>query len=486
MERGVEPAGPDEGPDGVHPGLSRDRVVEGHLLQARPARSVVPLAEEALGLVAIVDVGALEESDQLGVGAFRQVEPEDAGRLAVADPVEPPLEAVDPGGVPVGVLIAVVAVVPVEDVERAVGPGLLDDGHEPGVVGPEEVALGLAEVGRAVFFEPVDVDPVAVDVAHVELAPVLLRVRGAVEVGDPAVGGLLVLVVDDRLQLPGERGVRAALPVVIAGLGQVPEVVDHAGAGEGVADLVEGDPPGVAGPFAEDLEVAGLRVDPEDGAGEFVDLAAMLDPGRVEDAVPAVEPAVRPPGQRVRQLVGVEPAEAGDDDLGLVRLAVAVGVLQEEDIGRVGDPDPAGADGDPRGDVQAFGEDRELVGPAVAVGVLQDLDPVPAGPGRPPGVFQALGHPDPPTLVEGHRDRVDDLRLARDQLDPEPGRHGHPRDRLRRRERRARRPVLGMRDRPGLLGRGGRGDQEKRTQQEDDPAKRCQPRGDLIKRTQAP
>ena len=46
-------------------------------------------------------------------------------RVLVADAVEPALEPVDAGGVAVGVLIAVVAVVPVEDVEAAVGAGLL-------------------------------------------------------------------------------------------------------------------------------------------------------------------------------------------------------------------------------------------------------------------------------------------------------------------------------------------------------------------------
>ena len=54
-------------------------------------------------------------------------------------------------------------------------------------------------------------------------------------------------------------------------------------------------------------------------------------------------------------------AEAGDDDFSLVGLAVAVGVLEEEDVGRVGDPDAAVADGDAGGDVQAVGEDGDLV-----------------------------------------------------------------------------------------------------------------------------
>ena len=98
----------------------------------------------------------------------------------------------------------------------------------------------------------------------------------------------------------------------------------------------------------------------------------------VEDAVPAVEPAVGAPGQRIGQLVGIVAAEAGHDDLAGVGLAVAVAILEEEDVGRVGHPDAAVADGDSGGDVQAVGEDGEPVGLAVAVGILEDLDPIAA------------------------------------------------------------------------------------------------------------
>ena len=129
-----------------------------------------------------------------------------------------------------------------------------------------------------------------------------------------------------------------------------------------------------------------------------------------------------------------------------VGLAVAVGVLEEEDVGRVGDPDAAVADGDARGDVQPLGEDGELVGLAVAVGVFEDLDAVPARPGGLRGILEALGDPDPAPLVERHRDRVDDVRLAGDELDGEALGHRHLLDRLLRRERRPGRLVLGVGD----------------------------------------
>ena len=161
---------------------------------------------------------------------------------------------------------------------------------------------------------------VAVDVAHVEPAAILGRIGRAVEVVDAAIRRLLVGVVHDRLDRPGERRIRAALADVIARLDQVPEVVDHAGAREERALGVDRDPPGVARPLAPDLEDPGLGMDAEDRAGELVRLAVLRRHlAGVEHAVPAVEPAVGAPGQRVGQLVGVGAAEAGRDDLAACR-----------------------------------------------------------------------------------------------------------------------------------------------------------------------
>ena len=58
-----------------------------------------------------------------------------------------------------------------------------------------------------------------------------------------------------------------------------------------------------------------------------------------------------------------------------VGLAVAVGVLEVEQLGAVGDVGPAVARLDAGGDQQAVGEDGGLVGLAVAVGVFEDRAP---------------------------------------------------------------------------------------------------------------
>ena len=94
-------------------------------------------------------------------------------------------------------------------------------------------------------------------------------------------------------------------------------------------------------------------------------------------------------------VVGVDPAEAGQQRISLVGLVVAVGVLEDEQVGAVADvdlaPEVLAVLAVPLLDRQAHrdgedpvGEDGHLVGLAVAVGVLEDLDLV--------GLLDA-GHP---------------------------------------------------------------------------------------------
>ena len=91
----------------------------------------------------------------------------------------------------------------------------------------------------------------------------------------------------------------------------------------------------------------------------------------------AIEPAVGPPGQRVGHRVGVFHAEAGEQDLGIaVGHVVAVAVGIEEQIRRLEDEHAAVAERQAARQVQPGDEVLGAVGAAVAVGVLQDRDPV--------------------------------------------------------------------------------------------------------------
>ncbi len=139
-------------------------------------------------------------------------------------------------------------------------------------------------------------------------------------------------------------------------------------------------------------------------------------------------------------------AKAGDDHFPPIGAIVAVGILQKENVRRVGHPHAAGANGKARRNVQALGKDREAIRPAVAIGVFEDLHPVASRAWLAPRIFKAFGDPDPPSLVERHRHRVDDIRLGRDNLDRKALGYGHPRDGFGRRQGRAGRLVLPVRD----------------------------------------
>src|SRR5262249_15992455 len=154
-----------------------------------------------------------------------------------------------------------------------------------------KIGRRLGEVGRPVALEDIHVDAVAVDVAHVEPIAVFRRIGVTVEIVDATVSGFLVLVLDDRVHLPGIGRIPPALAVVVAGLDQMPEMVDHAGADEGAAFGVKRNAPGIARSLAKDLEVAGARMNTEHRTGEVMRFAAILDLATVENAVEAIEPA---------------------------------------------------------------------------------------------------------------------------------------------------------------------------------------------------
>src|SRR5437899_3216510 len=118
----------------------------------------------------------------------------------------------------------------------------------------------------------------------------------------------------------------------------------------------------------------------------------------------AVEPAVGAPDERVERLVRVLVAPAVEDDLrragGLV-LALLDG--DEQQLRRLSDPDAAEADFQPADEVEPLAEDGALVELAVAVGVLEDQDAVT---GLRLGLFDwvgvGLGDPEPAAVVDGH------------------------------------------------------------------------------------
>ena len=146
--------------------------------------------------------------------------------------------------------VALVLVVPVDDVDVAVGAVPEVEHLAPRVVGLQEVGAVRGDVARALRLQPIDVDAAAVDVVHEDGVAILLGPGVAAEIDHragvgvaaagrvgPAVAGVRSLVADP-VQVIGDRldvvvGVRvevlARLPLVARALDDVVQVRDDAG-----------------------------------------------------------------------------------------------------------------------------------------------------------------------------------------------------------------------------------------------------------------
>ena len=216
---------------------------------------------------------------------------------------------------------------------------------------------------------------------------------------------------------------------------QVPALVVVGGRAEHVERLREAQPPRVVGRHREVFEPAAVRLEAVRALRELHRLAVHQ---AVESRIPHDAPdvivgrvlQVRRPGVRVAN------APAGVHHLARVRLVVAVRVLEKQEVRLRGDDDAAVGEREARRHVEVLGEDGELVGATVAVGVLEDLDPVVARVAveHLVRVVHRFDHPQPAALVERHRDRLDDVRLAGEQLDLELARRLDELRRVRRGE----------------------------------------------------
>ncbi len=192
------------------------------------------------------------------------------------------------------------------------------------------------------------------------------------------------------------------------------------GGAEEMALLADADPPGVIRGRAEELHGRAVGAEPVEPLAEAVRLVADGPPeGGVADD--PVEPVIEAVPQVARPGVGVAGSPAGEEDLSDVGPVVAGRILEKERVGSLMDDDAAVGEGQARRDVQALGEDGEGVGLAVAGGVLADGDAVASLALLDLGVrvVDALGDPEAPSVVPGHADRLEDVRLAGEELDPE-------------------------------------------------------------------
>src|SRR5207248_144557 len=105
--------------------------------------------------------------------------------------------------------------------------------------------------------------------------------------------------------------------------------------------------------------------------------AGLADERVREDAVTAVEPAVRPPAKGVERLVRILVVPAVEQDFRLAgRLVLAFLDRHKEQIRCLPDPDAAEADFQAADEVQTFHEDGALVEMALSLGILEDDDAI--------------------------------------------------------------------------------------------------------------
>ena len=421
---------------------------------------VAPLDEQPLGVQPPEHVVVLQRRDEPLRVVLRQLRP--VARLAVLrdDPIDPPVRLVAQRGLIRRALAGLVAlgrrvvlhdeVVPVDHPDLPVRADLGQDRRGPLVVARHEVpGVVRVEVG-AVRVERERRDEVPGRLGDEgRLVPVVLRIgarrveRRAGPGREPAVPVDLADVLGDREEavrvgdvLQDRRRHAADRLVVSVRDRHVDARAAVGGRAEEEALLADADAPRVVVRAAEELQLRAVRLEPEEPLAEAVPLAADLaaEAGVADDRV---DPVIQPVAEVRRAGVGVVRAEAGEEDLPLVGLAVAVGVLEEEHVGGLRHDQAAVDVAEARRDAQVVGEERDLVGLAVAVGVLDDRDPVAPLALRLHlvGVVDRLGDVQPAEVVPGHRDRLVDLRLGDEQLRLEPGRQGEVLLRLVGRER---------------------------------------------------
>ena len=326
------------------------------------------LGQHALGLDAIPAFPRLQLVEQLGQPelveddarrrrpALGRHAPDPAADLVAARITERRLVVADDGVEPVG------------DVERAVGAGAdvhraearvrrRDQRRQRGQLEARAIVLGT-EHHDGVVHEPIRHDAA------------LERIRHRLGADDLDAAEFLALRPD---ALMVELVVRHD-----QGRCEVVDAVPVAGEEERSTPIVEGETPGIVRRHA----VAEEGIEPElvwaqpphAGFVELHEAVGSFHPRHRVQALAEEQFAARAPRERVDRLVRVAGAEAAQDDLPLVGLPVAVGVDEVQQLVGVADKKPAVEELDARRDQESVGEDGRLVRAAVAVGVLQNDD----------------------------------------------------------------------------------------------------------------
>src|SRR5262249_42486877 len=140
----------------------------------------------------------------------------------------------------------------------------------------------------------------------------------------------------------------------------------------------------------------------------------LADAGMGENAVAAVEPAVRSPAESVERLVGVLVVPAIQKDLWFPgRLVYSLLDRHKHEIGGCTDPDAPEAHFQPANEIEPLHEDGALVEFALACRVLEDQDAILGlliGPAH--GIAISFGHPESAAIIQAHGDGLANVGLA--------------------------------------------------------------------------
>ena len=311
-------------------------------------------------------------TEKLREPAGRQARPVDRQPAGVVGPASPgPPDAVDPAVRPgcanaSGRAVLYIPRSGVDHEQAAIGVFQYVGGVEVGVIGRQELGVFALERG-SVWYEHVAADPPCVMLGREQISPVcggenVAPIANEAAEGDGRESG------DGRQEFARDGlgssfvrdvGIEAAVDEVNQGVAEssrrhLEPVVgpDRVAAGQ------EGNLDQVHEPAANDLRSRAIRPAADEGAALALKMRTLAgrEPIPVRHAHRHVEESVGSEDEAVETaVVGV--AEAGKDHGPAVGAAVAVAVLESDQVGRVGDVEPAVAPGQSHREDQSIGKD---------------------------------------------------------------------------------------------------------------------------------
>ena len=406
----------EQGPEGGQAGVFGARRLQAGEEYGFLRSNIRAFRKNSLGHATVPDVGMTQGLNQFNGAPLSQREARRPRRHGptglVSGPDNAPNAAtltIDTFRVGSGILIAGVLVVPVHHPHRAVGASLHAYRHEPPVVGPQKITIGRGKERAALRGQSIAMNSVVVNISLEGHAAELRRILIALINIHTGVRRHGVLVVDDT----GEQvvgvgiGRLPCLALVETSRSEVKEMIDDAGADEGVAPGVEVDPPRIGRALGEDLHAPGLRLEaghPRRQQHRFPRLGRIHGLGPGEHPVGHVHLAVGAPGEAIEELVPVFETKACLDDGLLVGDEIPVGVFEEIQVRSSPQIDAAIGYQNARSQREAFGEHLDRVGSAVAVGVFEHLDAVAPLLSRlcAQRILVKFHHPQSPPVVPSH------------------------------------------------------------------------------------